>query len=260
MVNDSVAAPERPARATLGDEYGDRRNSLNFMRLVFAVTVIGSHAIGWGLFGTDNLAGGKATWGALAVFGFFGISGYLIAASATRNTLGRFLWQRALRIFPGYWVCLAVTVFLFGAIGFTNAPHPATCHAACYVDHTAVPYVADHWFFRYVNWHSLTLSSPWPWPIHGTIGANGQPVSNDSLWTLFYEFLCYLTVAALAKLGILRRRFLVLVMTVVLWIVEIVVALRPHQALTFDAMAILTLFPVFLSGSLIYLYRDKLPD
>ena len=50
--------------------------------------------------------------GTLAVFGFFVLSGLLITRSARRAGVGRYCWHRALRIFPGLWVCLLVTAFV----------------------------------------------------------------------------------------------------------------------------------------------------
>lgn len=47
-----------------------------------------------------------------AVNGFFVISGFLIAGSRARSRWWPYLWRRALRIFPAYWVALIVVAFL----------------------------------------------------------------------------------------------------------------------------------------------------
>jgi peptidoglycan/LPS O-acetylase OafA/YrhL len=55
---------------------------------------------------------------------FFMISGYLISASLERNhDLGIYFKNRALRIFPGLWGCLFITVIVFSITGvsFLNA-------------------------------------------------------------------------------------------------------------------------------------------
>ena len=103
-------------RAKIGESFDPARNSLNFIRLVLAVTVVISHSLSLGgqrlvITAEDVL---NSSPGLIAVFGFFGISGFLIARSAERNHFGRYLWQRFLRIFPGYWVCLLVTGFVIG--------------------------------------------------------------------------------------------------------------------------------------------------
>ena len=62
------------------------------------------------------------TLGTVPVFGFSGISRFLVAGSAARNNVGRYLWRRSLRIFPAFWICLFVTAFLFGTIvSFRNS-------------------------------------------------------------------------------------------------------------------------------------------
>ena len=250
----------RPQRtATFDEAFSSSRNSLNFLRLCFAVTVIASHSIGWGGFGVDEVSG-RTTWGTLAVYGFFGISGFLIAASAERNTLGRFLWQRCLRIFPGFWVCLIVTAVLFGGIGFLHAPHPPSCHATCYVGNRALPWVMDHWTFRHLTLHPVGLSNPLQWSVPGTRTVFNAQVQNSPLYTLFYEFLCYLMLGLMARVGLLRHRRRVLAVTAGMWTLEVVVALLPHSHLTVDEMLVVVLFPPFLTGTLVHLYRDRLPD
>ncbi len=96
-----------PGPSTIDSSFDSQRNSLNFLRIVLAIAVVFSHAISIGSFGTENMLG-KTTLGTMAVYGFFGLSGYLITASASRNHVGRFLWKRFLRIYPAFWVCLTV--------------------------------------------------------------------------------------------------------------------------------------------------------
>src|ERR1039457_895578 len=106
-----------PQRSLIGDStieqsFSAKRNSLNFLRLILALAVLFSHSITLGLFGSESILG-KTTLGTVAVFGFFGISGFLVAGSAARNNVGRYLWQRFLRIFPAFWICLLVTWVVF---------------------------------------------------------------------------------------------------------------------------------------------------
>lgn len=84
-------------RWRLVESFDPRHNSLNLLRLVLACAVICSHAIDLGLFGRDWI-GNRTTIGTLAVYGFFGISGFLIARSAESHSPGRYLWQRRLHI------------------------------------------------------------------------------------------------------------------------------------------------------------------
>jgi peptidoglycan/LPS O-acetylase OafA/YrhL len=259
---------ERTRRVTIQDSFAPKHNSLNLLRLVLALAVVFSHSITVGSFGSESILG-KTTLGTLAVYGFFGISGYLIAGSASRNSVGRYLWQRFLRIFPAYWICLLVTAFVLGTISwFHGNPGPSrSCGIHCYLFQSDGP-------FGYV-FHNFWLQGN-QYTIRGTLRGALPLGWNASLWTLVYEFLCYLLLAALAAVGLLKRRALVLVLAVTLWIAEIVIISVP--ALNHDfgpsgsfgvidlfhfklfAISLLVLVPIFLSGALIFLYREKLPD
>jgi peptidoglycan/LPS O-acetylase OafA/YrhL len=246
---------------TVATSFDPRRNSLNFIRLVLAVAVIFSHTIALGGYrnaGNHYIRIGSL--GSVAVYGFFGISGFLIAGSAERNGTGRYLWQRFLRIFPAFWVCLIVTAFVFGVVGWYHVNPPAITHCglSCYVRQPNGPvgYIVHNSWLR-VNQPRIAHTLP---------GGIFAAVWNGSLWTLFYEFLCYLLLALLALVGILRRRMLVVVVALVAWVTEIVITSVPHLDAEFNAIHhvdlcnLLSFVPVFLAGSLVHLYRDRIPD
>ena len=96
--------------------------------------------------------------------------------------------------------------------------------------------------------------------------ASGFLLGNGSLWTLFYEFLCYLFIGGLAALGLLRRRAWVVVIAVILLASLIILTVVPglNAQVTVDhngiLMEFLLLSVVFLAGSLLYLYREHVPD
>ena len=246
-----MATASGPGRATIGSSFDPRRNSLNFLRLVLAVTVVISHTSALGGFAGEWIFQRVAV-GTLAVYGFFGISGYLIASSALHNSLGRYLWQRFLRIMPGYWVCLVVTALGIGAIGWSHAPH-IPCSLSCY-------YTKVHpGPFQFLYHNALLRVN------QTNIGRTpkGIPLPlnwNGSLWTLFYEALCYLLLAGLAVTGLLRRRGVVAALTGMIWLAEGGLYLSGAYLGNFDAWAVLTLFPIFLTGTLIYSFRESLFD
>ena len=94
----------RTTLRTVGRKVGvaldPKRNSLNFLRLVLAFFVVYGHASELGWLGLHDVILNDTPLSSIAVYGFFGISGYLIAGSASKNSVGRYLWQRFLRIFP----------------------------------------------------------------------------------------------------------------------------------------------------------------
>jgi peptidoglycan/LPS O-acetylase OafA/YrhL len=221
--------------------------------------VIFSHALTLGGLGSESIAS-KTTLGTLAVYGFFGISGYLIAGSAYSNGFIQFLWRRFLRIFPAYWVCLLVTAFVFGAIAWTFTGHagPQHCGLSCYLSAPNGPlqYVIHNSWLRQVQTSIAGTPS----------GIPRSFVWNGSAWTLFYEFMCYLILGFLALLGILRRRILVLGLFLAVFLAEIVIDVTPslndqfNVYMNWDAKEMLTFVPIFLAGALLYLYRDRIPD
>ena len=246
-----------PRRKTIGEGLSGRGNSLNFLRLCLALMVIVAHAIALGF---ANTAGFHRTPpGDIAVFGFFGISGYLIAGSVVRNRPGRYLWQRFLRIFPGFWVALIVTALFFGVIGwlspgtyavpgFINHVH-SECGTSCYLSARNSP-------FDYILANSfLKINQPF---IAGTVW-------NGSLWTLFYEFLSYMFLLVLAIVGLVRHRIWTLATTFGLCLAVWIITFTPaSQQITSprDALVVnfLKLTPIFMVGAVIFLYRDRIPD
>lgn len=100
-----------------------RCNNFDLIRLVAALQVVLSHAIGHtGLRETLPQWGGHLfdlTEWLPGVPIFFVISGFLISRSYERSgNLGNYFWNRTLRIFPALWVCLAVTLVVLGWFGF----------------------------------------------------------------------------------------------------------------------------------------------
>ncbi|WP_337176805.1 acyltransferase [Paludisphaera sp.] len=176
-------------KKTLGDICEGRCNSIDFARFYLASVVIFSHSYIL-LLKTGNreepvyvATGGQKTGGELAVDGFFILSGFLIARSwVTSRGLGDFMRRRVLRIYPGY-----IAAALFS--GLIAAPLLA-------------PDMAEYW--RRFSAKSFLLGV-----VDLKLHIPAESV-NGSLWTIRYEFLCYLAVAAWGLMGILGRRRLVL--------------------------------------------------
>jgi peptidoglycan/LPS O-acetylase OafA/YrhL len=254
MIKPSRVGTSGGVAVPIGASLQDRQNSLNFLRLALAAIVLIDHGVALGGFGGDVIVG-KTSPAVLAVYGFFGISGYLIVASAARNTVGRYVWMRVVRIFPAFLVCLVLTSFLFGLIGWYHGR--PLCGFRCYVHVHLGPlgYIWSNLWLR-VNQPSIT----------GTLKSVPFGLAwNGSLWTLFYEFLCYLLVAFLAFARLLRQQF-VLILAEIVWVAEIVVVSAPRLNARFnfsnhlDVYKVLEVFPIFLVGAVIYLYRNDIPD
>lgn len=174
---------------TLGNALGSGRNSLNALRLVFAAAVIISHSWWLGGYGPEpSLYGIKL--GTAGVMGFFAISGYLITVSAERsNTVLEYAVARLTRIYPA----LAVAALI---VAFVAAPVGALLTHGTYDLRGALAFLGA----------ALALSiGVMDTPAIGTSlwGNNDRFDWNGPLWTLTWEGLCYVIIAAIAFL--LRR-------------------------------------------------------
>lgn len=230
-----------PSR-NLATFFDPRRNSLNAIRLALAAAVIVSHSWPLGGFGDDPAIQGVnlGTW---AVSGFFAISGWLITGSGLGLSLRQYLWRRLLRIYPGYFVCLLAVAFLF-------APAAAALGHADYSISSGVGYLLKNLGLEVQQWgvaHTLT-DVPWP------------DTWNGPLWTLLYEFACYLVVAAIISISGNRRwvRFAVGSCFALAAAVQALIAWGGLSApLAVDRATRLGVF--FFAGALLYLLQDVVP-
>jgi peptidoglycan/LPS O-acetylase OafA/YrhL len=169
----------------------DRRdNSFNLLRMIAAGAVLVSHAypisLGTGTVEPLSIALSMSL-GTLAVVTFFVISGFFISQSfENRSSLLAFCVARVLRIYPGLLVVLLFTVLVIGPI-FTRL--------------TMQAYFTDVGTISYIP-HNLSLK--WlQYELPGAFTQNPYPTAiNGSLWSLFYEVVCYGMVAAVGALGL----------------------------------------------------------
>ena len=104
-----------------------------------------------------------------------------------------------------------------------------------------------------------------PTSIAGLLSHNPVPgVINGSLWTLPFEVSCYLAVAALAAVGVLRRaRFVVFGLFAGLWCLHVFDYVNPAgfwRCFPYAGMKQLVMLGLFFSaGCVCFLYREKIP-
>lgn len=229
-------------------DLGSRHNGLNLVRLVLAYAVLVAH--GWVLSGRGEgpqLNG--QTMGGWSVFAFFAISGYLITGSRLTKPLGAYLVLRVARIFPAFIVCLLVTALVFAPVAYYTA------HGSIegFLTTATTP-------FNYIFTNSgLRINA---YDVAGTPSGVPYPaVWSGSLWTLYWEFYCYLIIAALLASVWVRRRPWVVLVAMVLSIVGYAgwpTTVSSYFGNNAVLMYLLQLIPFFLAGSWFYMIRDRI--
>jgi peptidoglycan/LPS O-acetylase OafA/YrhL len=221
-------------------------NNLDLIRIAMAILVVWSHSFAI-YFGSENrepltfLTLGAIRSGELGVHVFFMISGFLITQSFDRSSsLSSFFKKRIARIYPGYLVAVAICAFII-----IPAYSPITYTVQSIVKTIGLNLLLQGWF----------VTQPF----------SGGAV-NGSLWSIPFEFWCYIGVAVLGVSGLARRKELLLL--------AFVCILMGHAAVLitgkiFGGGILATIFgwpnfwfrmlPCFMAGMLIYQYRDSLP-
>ncbi len=221
----------------------EQPNSFTCLRLLLASLVIVSHAAelkeNSRIHELFHALGSQLSGGEFAVEAFFVVSGYLILQSwCTQPRLGVFLSKRVLRIFPAFIAASLISTFLVGWLGGRPG----------YLSELLRPSGVTDIVARLV-----LLASPSTPPV---FDGSAFPMVNGALWTITYEFRCYLLIPLLAGLGLYSRRLLF----ALAW-VGIVLAFGCYSVAHLrDAMSLglLRFVPFFLAGSCAYLYRDRL--
>ncbi len=229
----------------LGDKATGRDNNLNLIRMIAASAVLVSHAFPIAL-GPDAVQPLETalghTLGTLAVFAFFAISGFLITASFERSSsLTSFLAARFLRLYPALIVSLLLVAF--GIAPWVSSLAPADFIA------TSAP-----WKFMVRN---LALISPM-YVLPTVFDTNPYTAIEGSIWTLFYEVMCYTAIFLAGVAGIWRNRRLaagVLLLYFALWLAAGAFDIGMHPKLR----SLLNLSLPFAIGTAFYLWKDRLP-
>jgi len=234
--------------------FGEHKNAFGALRLLFASLVILAHT-------PEMIDGnrsrelltrifGTISFGELAVDAFFVISGFLITDSFVKNPDVRsYLLKRVARIFPAFIMATLLCLFVVSPLGGGRVPQGFSDLAKSTV-------------------HLLLLMPPDPTQHLGPFPGGPYPLLNGAAWTIAYEFRCYLLVLLLGMLGIFKRPRLLIAVTVLMFAAY---ALVPSQSFAkFDAVLpahfywwgstrqACRLFGVFLTGSLFFLYRERI--
>jgi peptidoglycan/LPS O-acetylase OafA/YrhL len=184
-----------------------RTNNFGAMRLILALFVLISHSFA-AYFGTHEhvepihrLTGGQLDLSGFAVNAFFAISGYLITLSwLSSQNFKTYMMKRVLRIYPGFIVASLVSLLIVAPL--------AGAHWNAFTPKQIIAMLG----------RILLLSDP---KVPGAFAEAPMQVLNLSLWTIRYEFICYLlvplVVTLLSKTGHLRSGITLIYLALLGW-------------------------------------------
>ena len=236
------ASSPLPAATSRGST-SDRQNNFDALRLALATLVLFSHS--FVLTGeVDPIAHAtkmQLDGGAIAVDGFFTISGFLITQSwLNSGSTDRFLAKRIRRIYPGFLAAVAVSM----VIGALLSETVRYLKLIAFDSELAVRSV---FFLSYgiLDNAAAFPNNPYPHAVNG------------SLWTLQPELFCYLLVAGAGVLGALKRRWMVAVVSLGVFAIYMI---EVGTRLGASPTDFTRLYIYFAAGSLLYLYRARFDD
>lgn len=231
----------------IGRPLDPRNNSLNLIRLVLALAVLVHHS--WPLTGTagEPIFAGE-TLGGWAVSGFFVISGYLITGSRFSHRLGDYLVHRLARIMPAFIVCLLTMVVFFAPIGYVMAKGSLSGYFGTAT--SPLNFLISNLTLK-MNHYDIA-GTPLNVPYAGAW--------NGSLWSLYYEFLCYLVVAALGCFAVFRKSpwFLTALFVVSVLMQANMEFINKYTNGNFDVVLLFKLLPFFLGGAVVFVWKSRI--
>lgn len=225
---------------------GGFTSGFDYIRLGLSMLVMFSHSFA---VSGDLVSASVMPWGIDRIVGysilpvFFCLSGFLVAASLIRTSnLLTFLTLRGLRIVPALMVEIVLSAMVLGPM-LTTVSYGE--------------YFTDPDFFRYF----LNIIGYIHYHLPGVFLDNPiERMVNGSLWTVPYEAECYLVLAAVSLIGLVKRPSLLLV-----GFVAVSIALFVYTFVSGDtgpARGTATgrqLILFFLAGVIVYLWRDRIP-
>ncbi len=233
----------------------DRRKGIgpgfDFLRIALSFSILAYHS--WVACGRDDDVSMGPAW--ILIYAllpmFFALSGFLITGSAMRLRLRDFLINRGIRILPALAVEIVLSAILLGPV-FTIFPL-----SQYFADPKLALYFTNILGLIRYQLPGVFLDNPLPDQV------------NVSLWTVPYEIVCYIAMAGMIIFGLLRRPKIVACAAGTLLVLSLAldIAVGDQSGGLVNRYVVHGLFlgrggvllPAFLLGSLIFLYRYKIP-
>ncbi len=234
------------------------KNNFNVIRLILATSVVFSHCYvicyGWNRFVSVEpfmkWSGGEISIGSTAVNIFFSISGFLVYRSYERSkNFQDYLKKRISRIYPGFLVAFMLSFILFGPLG--QRPFNVTNY---------LQFIHKVPMKRELA-NMVTLQSPNQYIYFTKLPQTGL---NNSLWTIQYEFICYLLLLFVFLIKHRGRLILgIFLLCYILYQFQAIGLLFPFSKendsiLISNPYYYLRFFTYFLCGAIIYFFRKHI--
>jgi peptidoglycan/LPS O-acetylase OafA/YrhL len=224
---------------------GPATAGFDYLRIGLATAVLTWHSI---ILSTGSTPLDQALWSgpfrflpAAILPMFFAVSGFLVSASLERSRLHQFLALRVLRIVPALAVVVALSALILGPV-FTTLPLR---------QYLTSPEFGG-FFLNIVGVVHVTLP--------GVFDHNPDPrFTASQLWTIPFEFQCYLALAILALLSLLRDRRALAQIIVLAAVAATVHAVLLSPVSPFEHLPGPVLILCFLAAVSLYFYRDVIP-
>lgn len=247
------------------DEFYDRKgNSFDILRFILAALVILSHSYvllqGASTSGDflERFSRFQLSLGDFAVYSFFVISGFLITQSLlSSKSIMSYIRKRVLRIFPAFFVSLALIALIIGPI-FTK--------------YSIKEYFSLNeqgpfqFIFKNITFNFLGYC----WNVADVFSKNPFPSSaNGSMWTLKHEFALYMLLPVFSYFFVFRFKKMLKIITLFSILLSVLILLFDFRLFNFQSLKywvlsaneysnFVKLAPYFLLGCLIYCYKNKL--
>ena len=224
---------------------GPATTGFDYLRIGLATAVLTWHSI---ILSTGSAPLDRALWSgpfrflpAAILPMFFALSGFLVSASLERTRLHHFLTLRVLRIVPALAVVVILSALVLGPV-FTTLPLR---------QYLTSPEFGG-FFLNIVAFVHVTLP--------GVFEHNPDPrLIASQLWTIPFEFECYVALAILSLLNLLRDRRALAQIVVLSALAATICALVISPVSPFDHVPGRVLVLCFLAAVSLYYYRDAIP-
>ena len=229
-----------------------RENNFNTMRLFMALLVVWSHSFAIFLGSEDNepislLLNGSYNAGNIGVLVFFVISGFLISHSFQHSkSIRNYMVRRIRRIHPGFIVATTICAFVVVPLNSSMMKMDAS--------EVVKVFGLNALLQNYMPPSTAFATNPVPGAVNG------------SLWSISFEFWCYIFVAALGVVGLAKSRWLLVAAVLAILVARVILdifGLKPGLGLIGDIIGWPYLWtkvlPSFLFGMIAYNFRDLIP-